>query len=391
MLRMAIGWEARTACPRRAHLECSGEHVRSGLRPDTLGGHQLAIFHLSARAPIARAIGRSATAAAAYRAGTVICDSRTGLKFDYSRKRGVLDARIHLPGGRCWADRAGFWNSVEEHHRRRDAVVAREVVIALPAELDADARAQLAFDFAREIADEFGVAVDCALHAPSRDGDDRNHHAHLLFTACSVGVDGAFGKKVERLDPIACRRSSTPDSVSWLRPRWEHLVNAALTGGGSTERVDHRSHKARGIARHPTVHVGKKGASVRARVGLNSRLRKKNAQATALEEQISKLMRMRARLAARAAMDVADCSTDDRQAPSALPKNSVAIPGLQHGPHAAEDRSADLSPWRRREDRQLKSQSTVLLGPIGSDGSNPETSTDVLKGGSRRVVGRARR
>lgn len=42
----------------------------------------------------------------------------------------------------------------------------------------ADERARLAFGFAREIADEFGVAVDRALHASSRDGDDRNHHAH---------------------------------------------------------------------------------------------------------------------------------------------------------------------------------------------------------------------
>lgn len=348
----------------------------------------MAIFHLSARAPIARAAGRSATAAAAYRAGTVIRDSRTGLTFDYRRKRGVLDARIHLPGGRHWADRAGFWNGVEEHHRRRDAVVAREVVVALPAELDTDARAQLACDFAQEIADEFGVAVDCALHAPSRDGDDRNHHAHLLFTACSVGVDGALGKKVERLDPIACRRSSTPDSVSWLRPRWEHLVNAALAGGGSTERVDHRSHRARGIARHPTVHVGKKSVTARGRTGLNSRLRNKNAQATALEEQINKLMRMRARLAARTAMDVADRFTDDSQAPSTLLTNRAAMPGSRYDVRVAEDRSADLSPWRRREVHQLTSRSIVLHGLVGS---NPATSTDAPKDGSSRVLGRSRR
>ena len=355
----------------------------------------MAIFHLSARAPIARAIGRSATAAAAYRAATAICDSRTGLTFDYRRKRGVLGARIHLPGGRHCADRAGFWNSVEEHHRRRDAVVAREVVVALPVELGPDERARLAFDFAQEIADEFGAAVDCVLHAPSSDGDDRNHHAHLLITACSVSVDGALGKKVERLDPIACRRNSTADSVSWLRPRWEQLVNSALAGGGSTERVDHRSHKARGIARHPTVHVGKKSVSARARTGLNSRLRSKNAKATELEEQISRLMRMRARLAARAAIEVANRSGDDKRAPAMTHRSSEATFDTRHAPQAAENHSADLSPWRRREGSRLRSQNAVMHSVTVSDGSNSaassDASTDGPKGGLRRVPGSSRR
>ncbi|MFN7152898.1 MAG: MobA/MobL family protein [Acidovorax sp.] len=291
----------------------------------------MAIFHLSARAPITRASGRSATAAAAYRAGALICDERTGLVFDYRRRHGVLDARIQLPGGRHVADRQQFWNGVEVHHRRRDAVLAREVVLALPTELDADERAELTFGFAREIANEFGVGVDCALHAPSRDGDDRNFHAHLLLTACAVDGEGVLGKKAERLDPIACRRSGAADSVSWLRPRWQELVNASLARKGSAERVDHRSFKARGIERLPTVHVGKKGAAARGRFGLNARLRAKNAQALALEEQMGKLIPMKARLAARLE-------------PTPAPKRTLS---------PIEDRASDLLPWRRRKAAQL--------------------------------------
>lgn len=355
----------------------------------------MAIFHLSARTPISRAIGRSATAAAAYRAAAAICDSRTGLTFDYKRKRGVLGARIHLPGGRHCTDRAGFWNSVEEHHRRRDAVVAREIVVALPVELGVEERARLAFDFAQEIADRFGVAVDCALHAPSTDGDDRNHHAHLLFTACSVDIDGALGKKVERLDPIACRRSGMADSVSWLRPRWEHLVNAALAGGGSTERVDHRSHKARGIARHPTVHVGKKSVSARARAGLNARLRSKNAKAAELEKQMGTLMRMRARLAARTVENIANCVADDMRAPSATHLLRTATSDPRHAFRAADDFSADLSPWRRRDCSRLRSQNSAMPGAVGSPDSDSVASSDALgncsKGDVRRIPGRLRR
>lgn len=290
----------------------------------------MAIFHLSARAPITRASGRSATAAAAYRAGALICDQRTGLVFDYRRRHGVLDARIQLPGGRHVADRQQFWNGVEVHHRRRDAVLAREVVLALPTELDADERAELAFGFAREIADEFGVGVDCALHAPSRDGDDRNHHAHLLMTACAVDAEGVLGKKAERLDPIATRRSGAADSVSWLRPRWQESVNAALVRKGSAERVDHRSFKARGIERLPTVHVGINGAAARGRASHNARLRRRNARVIALEEQMEKLVRMKARLAARTE-----------------PK-----PGAQQ-PVNVDDRASDLLVWQRGPQQRL--------------------------------------
>lgn len=329
----------------------------------------MAIFHLSARAPITRASGRSATAAAAYRAGALICDERTGLVFDYRRRHGVLDARIQLPGGRHLPDRQQFWNGVEVHHRRRDAVLAREVVLALPSELDVDKRAELAFGFAREIADEFGVGVDCALHAPSRSGDDRNFHAHLLLTACTVDADGVLGKKAERLDPIACRRSGAADSVSWLRPRWQDSVNAALACKGSAERVDHRSFKARGIERLPTVHVGKKGAAARGRDGLNARLRAKNAQALALEEQMRKLRRMKARLAARA------------ESASAL--QSVA--------QAVENRASDLSPWRRRKKQGAPLQEALSLGTAYVETSGPESFTSAPLKSSFRRGGRVRR
>ena len=54
---------------------------------------RMAIYHLSAK-PISRATGRSATGAAAYRAGETITDERTGLVFDYSKKRGIDHSEI---------------------------------------------------------------------------------------------------------------------------------------------------------------------------------------------------------------------------------------------------------------------------------------------------------
>src|SRR3546814_12161862 len=62
---------------------------------------------------------------------------------------------------------------------------SREDEIALPAELSAKARRDLALGLAREISERHGVAVDMAIHAPGREGDHRNHHAHLLTTTRS--------------------------------------------------------------------------------------------------------------------------------------------------------------------------------------------------------------
>ena len=74
----------------------------------------MAIYHLSAKV-ISRGKGKSATAAAAYRAGEKITDKRTGLTFDYSQRQGVYATEIiapdHAPN---WVGiRSQLWNSVE--------------------------------------------------------------------------------------------------------------------------------------------------------------------------------------------------------------------------------------------------------------------------------------
>jgi hypothetical protein len=157
----------------------------------------MAIYHFSARDPIARSAGKSATAAAAYRACTRIVDERTGEVFDYRKKRGLRLATLMLPGGRQ-AERASFFNSLEKHHKRGDAQTAREVIAALPVELNDEQREALAFTFSREILERYGVAVDLCLHQPGK-GDDRNFHAHILMTACAVDTEGRLGKKSQRL------------------------------------------------------------------------------------------------------------------------------------------------------------------------------------------------
>jgi ATP-dependent exoDNAse (exonuclease V) alpha subunit len=212
----------------------------------------MAIYHLSVKA-VSRSAGRSATAAAAYRAGCEITDQRTGEVHDYTRKGGVESADIVLPDGAPeWAtDRAALWNAAEAAERRKDACVAREFEVALPDELSPAERRRLAVDFAKEMANREGCAVDVAIHAPGKEGDSRNHHAHILRTTRKVGLDGL----TDKLDTEKAGRNRTAD-LDAVRTRWAELTNERLRENGIEARVDHRSLKDQGIDREPTSHMG---------------------------------------------------------------------------------------------------------------------------------------
>ena len=271
----------------------------------------MAIYHLSAK-PISRGAGRSATGAAAYRAGDRIRDERTGLEFDYTHKSGVLHAELILPGG-GHADRAEFWNALELHHKRQDAVLAREVEIALPAELAPEQRQALAVDFARELADRYGVAADVALHAPRPIGDaelarnpgqhhetgpergrhNGNWHAHILLSACHVSPEGELGRKAVELDPIHCQRHRTANLAERERARWADLANRALEQAGHAPQLDPRSHADRGFEHEPSRHLGPAAAGRERRTGQPSHKRLDHEQdageAQARREELSGL------------------------------------------------------------------------------------------------------
>lgn len=211
----------------------------------------MAIYHLSVKA-VSRSDGRSATAAAAYRAGCRIVDERSGEIHDYTRKHGVESADIILPNGApSWAlDRSALWNAAERAEKRKDACVAREFEVALPIELPPDERRRLALDFAQRMADLEGCAVDVAIHAPDKDRTI-NPHAHILRTTRKVGPDGLGDK----LDTEKAGRKRT-DDLHAMRALWADMTNARLHANGIAERIDHRTLKAMGINRIPQPKLG---------------------------------------------------------------------------------------------------------------------------------------
>ena len=229
----------------------------------------MAIYHLSVKA-ISRSAGRSATAAAAYRAGCKIADERTGEVHDYTRKRGVESADLVLPDGAPeWAShRPRLWNAAELAEKRKDACVAREFEVALPSELLPAERRRLAMDFAKDMANREGCAVDVAIHAPGREGDNRNFHAHILRTTRKVQADGLGAK----LDTEKAGRKRV-DDLEAVRTLWANLTNERLRENGIEAQVDHRSLKAQGIEREPTKHLGPAASGYERRTGEPSRKR----------------------------------------------------------------------------------------------------------------------
>ncbi len=197
----------------------------------------MASYHLSVKT-IKRSAGRSATAAAAYRVGERIECQREGRIHDYTRKQGIEETFILTPkDAPDWAtDRSRLWNEVEASETRRNSVTAREWELGLPSEISAEDRSQITRDFAQELVSRYGVAVDVAIHAPHREGDQRNHHAHVLTSSRRLEAQG-FTAKTRLLDSA----KTGGVEIEQMRGVWAELQNRALERAGEVERVDHRS------------------------------------------------------------------------------------------------------------------------------------------------------
>ena len=223
----------------------------------------MAMFHLEIK-PIKRSMGQTATAAAAYRAGERIRDERTGNVHNHSRRKDVTHTEIFLPSqfGDApmeWArDRTRLWNTAESAESRRNSRVAREFQVSLPSELSAAQRLTLARNFARELSDRYGVAVDLALHDPKPSGDPRQFHAHLLTTTREVtheGLGAKAGLDMQSTQRFCMGLSDHKAEYVAVRERWASLTNAAFREANIETRIDHRTLAAQGIERPPVVHV----------------------------------------------------------------------------------------------------------------------------------------
>ena len=316
----------------------------------------MAIYHLEAKV-VSRGAGRSAAAAAAYLSCSRIYNDYDGVQHDYTRKQGLVWQQVFLPPQAPpeWQDREKLWNAVEAVEKAKDSRLAREFVVALPIELNQDQQISLIEKFVQEQFVADGMCADAAIH----DTDGHNPHAHILLTVRPLDEKGQWQYKTEkeylcvrngeekgftaaeflkaqkegwekqypykvgkkkvymapsaaeaqglvradkhpkssrygRQNPITLRWNSDEQLIQW-RENWAAAANLALEQAGHEERIDHRSHAARGLEEAPTIHEGvaarameRKGITSD-RCKLNRQIKADNALLCQLKAELQKL------------------------------------------------------------------------------------------------------
>lgn len=316
----------------------------------------MAIYHMESKI-VSRGMGRSVVAASAYMSCSRMYNDYDGIQHDYTKKQGLVWQQVFLPAQapQEWHDRERLWNAVEAAEKTKDSRLAREIIVALPVELEPDEQIALTSAYISQQFAADGMCADVAIH----DTDGHNPHAHILLTMRPLNEDGTWQYKTEkeylcmkdgeergftaaefkdaqlegwekqylcrvgrkrvymtlsaaaehgyaradkhpkssrhgRQNPITARWNSEDQLISW-REAWADMVNRAIEQVGIRERIDHRSHAARGFDEQPTIHEGveamhlEEKGFVSERRALNRQIRADNALLRELKEQIRQL------------------------------------------------------------------------------------------------------
>ena len=205
----------------------------------------MAIYHLHMQT-ISRADGRSAVAAAAYRAASRLT-AADGRVFDFRRKQGVVARQVFVPEGCPSISRQDLWLLAEN---TENSTLAREMDMAIPVELNKEERFKLTAKFCRWLAQEYQVAVDCCMHRKDKNDLQENPHIHVMFTTRCYSQEGTLGAKTRELDDLKTRTTH----LLHVREKWADFCNEYLQFYGET--IDHRSFKDLDVDVLPQIHVG---------------------------------------------------------------------------------------------------------------------------------------
>lgn len=190
----------------------------------------MAMFHLSFNM-LKRSAGKSSCYLAAYNARTKIEDDRTGDVYDYSYRSDLFHHCILAPEHtplNIVENSAVLWNEIEKIEKRKDAQLSRYFDIAIPVELDNDAKITLVKNYCKRNFVSKGMIADISFH----DLDGHNPHAHVMLTLREITPQG-FGNKN--------RSWNEHDLMDEWRASWSRMSNRALERVGSRSRMDHRS------------------------------------------------------------------------------------------------------------------------------------------------------
>lgn len=245
----------------------------------------MAIYHCSIKI-VSRGKGRSAVAAAAYRAGEKITNEYDGVTHDYTKKGGVVHTEILLPehAPEEYIDRSILWNAVEKIEKASNSQLAREIELALPKELSMEQNIFLVREYVKNNFMDSGMCADICVH----DKNDGNPHAHIMLTTRPFNDDKSWrikerkdyaldenGNRIPIIDEatglqktggrnrkqwkrvyVQANDWNDPTKAEEWRAAWAQSVNVVLKHNNHAERVDHRSYERQGVEQIPTIHMG---------------------------------------------------------------------------------------------------------------------------------------
>lgn len=239
---------------------------------------------------ISRNEGRSSVQKAAYCSRSKMFDERTGKTYDYTRRSDLIYHEVMLPyhAPDSFHDSEILWNSVEAVEKNRNARLAREIIIALPKELDSKTHIAMVQQYVLEYFVRRGMCADVSIH----DKRDGNPHAHIMLTTRPLDHSGQWMSKQHRnylldengeriFDPVKGRyklgRSikthdwDEPERVLEWRIGWANACNVQFRQHGIDKEVTHLSYAKQGLDREPTKHLGAKVRAMESRGIMTSR------------------------------------------------------------------------------------------------------------------------
>lgn len=227
-------------------------HANLHIQTISRGGQKSAVAASAYRS------GSSVVACAAYRACDKLKDERYGKTHDYTRKENVLHAEIVTPehAPEWMGNRQKLWNAIEAGEKRKDAQLAKEVILTLPRNLDHEQHKEVVRGWITDNVTQRRLVADYAIHAPDAADGGKNPHAHVMFTLRPVEEDGSFGKK------LTGYKNGGLDGKEVLREMrfsyQDHLNRVSAENDNSPVVFDLRSYRERGIDREPQPKKGPK-------------------------------------------------------------------------------------------------------------------------------------
>ncbi|EHJ4919294.1 MobA/MobL family protein [Salmonella enterica subsp. enterica serovar Enteritidis] len=190
----------------------------------------MAIFHIDFKI-LKRSEGKSSLYLSAYNSRTRLKDEKTGLVFNYKKKKeDLMHTDILLPNNapERFKNRSVLWNEVEKQ-KRKDSQLSRYFICALPRDLSLQENKKLLEEYIQKNFIKKGMCADYAIH---NDAENNNPHAHVMLTLQDVNETGFLNKN---------REWNKKENIDIWRRSWSVSINKYLRQNKKSDYVTHLS------------------------------------------------------------------------------------------------------------------------------------------------------